>query len=216
MPLDETLPETLRFDAAETIDLSLLGRVLRVAKGALVLTRADAGSDCVVQTLALPGDLLGMECLGTRTASLQALALSAGALEPVALERPGALTDLLAEAYDQACRQCRDMMALRSGPVGERLRQLLVLLGAQTGTNRAGGDIADLSRPPLRTLAALVDATPESVCRVLSRLRKLKMLQPVTPQRARVSLQALSEFQPPRGMTESSLARINELQASAV
>ena len=40
------------------------------------------------------------------------------------------LTDLLAEAYDQACRQCRDMLALRSGPVGERLRRLLMLLGA--------------------------------------------------------------------------------------
>jgi len=201
----ESAALSLHFDAADLLDLRLAGRVLRVAQGALVLTRADTGAGCEVQTLALPGDLLGLECLGTHTASQQALALSAGSLQPVTLERPGALTDLLAEAYDQACRQCRDMLALRSGPVGERLRRLLMLLGAQAGDGR---DMADLSRPPLRTLAALVDATPESVCRVLSRLRKLKMLQPVTPQRARVSLQALNDFQPPRGMTESGLARL--------
>ena len=59
------------------------------------------------------------------------------------------------------------MLALRTGPVEQRLGHWLALL------SRAGapGAAPSADGPTLREIATLVDAAPETVCRVLARLR---------------------------------------------
>lgn len=66
----------------------------------------------------------------------------------------------------QQRRWTDDMLALRTGSVEQRLGHWLELL------SRAGGAAASSDEvPTLREIATLVDAAPETVCRVLARLR---------------------------------------------
>lgn len=66
----------------------------------------------------------------------------------------------------QQRRWTDDMLILRTGSVEQRLGHWLELL------SRAGGAAASSDEvPTLREIATLVDAAPETVCRVLARLR---------------------------------------------
>jgi CRP-like cAMP-binding protein len=148
------------------------GAVWRIRQGLVCLERAGCEGQQVL-LLAGPGDLVGVEALcaepvsGTVTALLDSVAC----LEPLTGEAARMAT--LAAGFVQQQRQALDMALLRSGPVAERLRHLLALLG-----RRAGGRQVTLERkalPSLKDMAQIVASTPETVC------RSLKLLLPGQP-----------------------------------
>lgn len=148
------------------------GAVWRVSQGLFCLERAGGEGQRVV-LLARPGDLVGVEalCAEPVTGTVTALLDSVARLEPLTGET--ARMAVLAAAFVQQQRQALDMALLRSGPVMERLRHLLVLLG-----QRAGGQTVLLERkalPSLKDMAQIVASTPETVCRAL------KLLLPARP-----------------------------------
>lgn len=77
--------------------------------------------------------------------------------------------DLLTRVVHQQRQWADHLLALRSGSVEQRIRHLLDLVRQAVGGARGGAAEPDL--PALRDIAALVDAAPETACRVLARLR---------------------------------------------
>lgn len=202
----------IEFEPGASLDLGELPGAWRLRRGVLSLASESAHLGARVHTLALPGDLIGVENLGGSWSRSTGVSITAATLEPVLADQPEQRVSLLCEAYEQARRQCLDLLRLRSGAVTERIRHLLMLLGDHGGD---GSATADLELPTLRHLAALTDSAPESVCRVLSRLRDMRVLACVAPRRTRMSLQALRELQVPEGMTASSRARTASLRLAA-
>lgn len=152
------------------------GAVWRVSQGLFCLERAGCEGQRVV-LLARPGDLVGVEalCAEPVTGTVTALLDSVARLEPLTGET--ARMAILAAAFLQQQRQALDMALLRSGPVMERLRHLLVLLG-----QRAGGRTVALERkalPSLKDMAQIVASTPETVCRALKLLLPARPARPV-------------------------------------
>ena len=149
--------------------VTLLGqrRVWQLQRGLLMVQSLSRPGDAV-RHLALPGDWLNLECLCDLPADTRITALMPSRLRPLA-QPP--LTDghaLIRHLVLQQRRWTDDLLALRSGSVEQRLGRWLELLG------RAGGGALAASSdevPTLREIATLVDAAPETVCRVLARLR---------------------------------------------
>lgn len=121
---------------------------------------------------------------------------------------------LLAQLSAQHCRQAADLAALRTGPAADRVRHLLLLLA------RPGAALPGL--PPLRAMAQLVDAAPETVSRVVSALRQLQLLE--GSRRGATSVNAggdrLAARALPTGLTRSAAAtrhaRLQTLQGAAL
>jgi hypothetical protein len=130
--------------------------------------------------LALPGDCLNLSAAcglgegGLRAgdfagaAGVQVTALLPSRLR--ALPVPGRVNreHLLGQLVVQQQRWMSHLMALRTGPVECRVRHLLTLTRLAAGGAGAG---REPRLPVLRDMAALVDAVPETVCRVLTRLQ---------------------------------------------
>jgi hypothetical protein len=130
--------------------------------------------------LALPGDCLNLSAAcglgegGLRAgdfagaAGVQVTALLPSRLR--ALPVPGRVNreHLLGQLVVQQQRWMSHLMALRTGPVECRVRHLLTLTRLAAGGADAG---REPRLPVLRDMAALVDAVPETVCRVLTRLQ---------------------------------------------
>lgn len=143
------------------------GSVWRVRQGAFRLERA-VGDGLSVVHLALPGDLVGLEglCAEPFACTVTALVDSVATPEPVLGE--AALTTTLAAALLQQQRQSLDMALMRSGKAPVRLGHLLKLLAHAFGAGRGALDRKAL--PALKDMAQIIDATPETVCRELTRL----------------------------------------------
>ena len=124
--------------------------------------------------LALPGDLVGIDFLCGRPHGFSATALTPCVLEPVDVGDEAARSRLLAEVVVQQQQRGLDIMQLRSGPIKERLRHLLQQMGhipdQAEGAPGLGLQSVRDALPPLKVLAALVDAESETVCRALPHL----------------------------------------------
>ena len=152
-----------------------VGPLWRLTHGVLRLDRPvsalhnDAGS--LVQ-LALPGDLVGLEALCAEPYRLSANAFTSVRMESVDTSSPLQREQWLQQAVMQLQRRSLDMTALRTGPVPERVAQLMRLLGHENHLGPDGsaalGDALRATLPRLRELADVVDAKPETVCRALS------------------------------------------------
>jgi CRP-like cAMP-binding protein len=152
------------------------GPLWRVSYGVLRLDRpaqADADARSLVQ-LVLPGDLVGLEALCVEPYRLGASALTPAQLEPVETGSVQERESWLQAAVMQLQRRSLDMTALRTGPVPQRVAQLLRLLGHENHLGLLGStaqaDAIRATLPRLRELAEVVDAKPETVCRALARL----------------------------------------------
>lgn len=146
--------------------------VWRVKTGAFRLQRPSLDGHIDVQ-LALPGDLIGLEAMVQQVYTFTAVALLDARVELVRLGDSAALHAALRDAYVQQQRQMLDAVHLRSGPIAQRLKHLLVLL-----SRTPGGDVRVLQRddlPTLRDMAQIVDSALETVC------RELNALMPRTP-----------------------------------
>ena len=159
------------------------GGLWRVVSGVVRLDQADDHGRVLVM-LAQPGDVLGFETLCGQAFQLQASALTDVVLQP--MRPPRTETERqqwLMEALLQQPQRSHDMARLRTGPVAERLAQLLrLLLGverraslsdwvqSQPPSELPNADALRDSLPPLRVLAEVVDAKHETVCRALALL----------------------------------------------
>lgn len=152
------------------------GPLWRVSYGVLRLDRpahGDADVRSLVQ-LALPGDLVGLEALCVEPYRLGASALTPAQLEPVETGSVQERESWLQAAVMQLQRRSLDMTALRTGPVPQRVAQLLRLLGHENHLGLLGStaqaDAIRTTLPRLRELAEVVDAKSETVCRALTKL----------------------------------------------
>lgn len=147
----------------------------RVQTGVLRLDQHADGSAQLVM-LALPGDLVGTEALCGEAYAHHAQALSDVVLVPVAATDATALQKLMVETILQQPQRSHDMARVRTGSVGSRLTALLAVLGHRVPSaftparDELDGDAIRNSLPPLRVLAEVVDAKPETVCRALAQL----------------------------------------------
>jgi len=150
-------------------------RLWRVVSGVLSLVQREHGAQHLM-SLALPGDLLGIEalCQGLHTLphQLRAEALTDVVLVPVTPATETERQQLLVVALLQQQRRSQDMAQLRTGPVLPRVAALLKVLGHAAALAGQPSDANRLreSLPPLRELALVVDAKAETVCRALAQL----------------------------------------------
>ena len=150
-------------------------RLWRVVSGVLSLVQREHGAQHLM-SLALPGDLLGIEalCQGPHTLphQLRAEALTDVVLVPVAPATEAERQQLMVAALLQQQQRSQDMAQLRTGPVLPRVAALLKVLGHAAALVGQPSDADRLreSLPPLRELALVVDAKAETVCRALAQL----------------------------------------------
>ena len=167
----------------ETLSPTDLQSLWRLESGALRLDSqaADGGSDFV--RLALPGDLLGVESLAGVTDHLTVRAITPARLRPVDLVDTTHLTQLLMETLSKVHQRCREMASLRTGSTTVRIQRLLQMLSGG-GTSQAS-EPTRCALPTLSDMATIVNAAPETVCRVLTSLRELDFLQERSPESAK-------------------------------
>jgi CRP-like cAMP-binding protein len=126
--------------------------------------------------LALPGSLIGLESLRRRPAVYAARAIVACVLAPLPHLDDAAWRDLLMRSLITQQERAAELAELRSGPVPERVRRLLVLLsqGSRGGAGLSPWRAATPSceQPTLADIAALTDTAEETVSRVLSAMRR--------------------------------------------
>lgn len=144
------------------------GLAWRVERG-MLLIRRPAHRGELPWRLALPGDWLNIEALCGLPHDTQTTALIPSRLQALPAQQQPASHQLLTRVVHQQRQWADNMLALRSGSVEHRIRHLLDLVRQATGGPRGGASEPDM--PVLRDIAALVDAAPETACRVLARLR---------------------------------------------
>jgi CRP-like cAMP-binding protein len=176
----------------------------RVASGALRIDSAPPGEVNRFVRLALPGDVIGVEQWAGTNDHLSLRALIDTSLTPVEATGPQ-MMQILMETVVVAHQRCREVVTLRSGPVAQRIKALLLMFAQ--GRRAGNGSVADCPVPYLADLSDLVDAAPETVSRVLGSMREHDFLQDRKPQKARFSSQALKGLEMVAGMSAVRPAR---------
>lgn len=147
------------------------GGAWRLVSGCMRLDRT-VGSEKQLVQLAFPGDWLGLEALCGESYRLQAQSLTPCIVE--ALNPEDVNTWTWAKAWLQQQHRHVQMTQLRTGKVASRLAHLLNLLALPQ--SEAEGHLAidpealRQQLPPLRVMAEVIDAKPETICRALSKL----------------------------------------------
>lgn len=178
----------------------------RVRQGLVGLAAPQCDGEAgAAEALARPGDLLGVPNLLGPQQTIAVRGVTDAVLE-VVLPQHHSAAELLGAAYAQACRQHRELMRLQKGAVADRVRDLLVMLTEQ-GCGHL--DASAMTLPTLGVLAWVIDSTEESVCRVLARLRDLRVLEATAPSRTQRIVQDLRSLKSPRGMTASTRAAVH-------
>jgi CRP-like cAMP-binding protein len=169
----------------ETLSYTDLQSLWRLESGALRLDSqaADGGSDFV--RLALPGDLLGVESLAGVTDHLTVRAITPARLRPVDLVDTTHLTQLLMETISKVHQRCCEMASLRTGSTTVRIQRLLQMLSSGSTSASHASEPTRCALPTLSDMATIVNAAPETVCRVLASLRELDFLQERSPKSAK-------------------------------
>lgn len=186
----------------------------RVAAGALRIDSALPGEATRFVRLALPGDVVGVEqWVGTRD-SLSLRALMASTLTPV-LATGEPMMRILMDTVVSAHQRSREAMELRTGPVAQRVKALLLML-ARAKSALAGSEVpvVDCVVPQLADMSDILDAAPETVSRVFASMRELDFLQDRRPQKARFSSRVLKELEMVAGM--SAVHRPRKLQIAGL
>lgn len=108
----------------------------------------------------------------------------------------------LMRASREQRRRAADLAALRTGPAADRVRHLLLMLAAP--------DAPPQRLPSLRVMSSLVDMAPETVSRVVSALRQLRLLDGGPPEAGRRACQSARQLavRPlPAGLSSSRTLR---------
>lgn len=172
-----------------------------VVEGALRQDLVEHGSQRFVQ-LALAGDHLSTELLCGLPTLYRTSAVTRCTLQRLPIEGDAGRCAAISAALTQACCRAADLIALRTGPATERVRQLLLLLSCK---GRAGADgPAHIELPRLRNIAAIVDAAPETVSRILSTWRRDSMLRDTDASTVQFDRARLASCEILEGTTRSS------------
>ncbi|MBL8315368.1 MAG: hypothetical protein JNK55_16630 [Rubrivivax sp.] len=172
----------------------------RLASGLICHGPAFAGAEPAppVHALARPGDLIL-----PAGPDESARALMPCELMPLAEPRSrGDWHSLLVRTNSQQRRQAADLTALRTGAAADRVRHLLLMLAAP--------DAPPQMLPSLRAMSALLDIAPETVSRVVSAQRHLRLLDGGPPDLARRACQSARQLavRPlPAGLSSSRTLR---------
>lgn len=153
-----------------------------LAVGRVKVVQPTAGGQEVVVDLAGPGDLFGaLSSLGEPVHTESAWALTtvcALRIDPVAfrevlLEQPQVAVRVLDDVADRLARSRVDVGQHAVGTVRQRVATTLLRLADKLGEPRESG-VGTLLQLPLsrNDLAGMTGSTPESVSRVMSRLRR--------------------------------------------
>lgn len=152
----------------QTLDMGLEGGVWQLTNGLLLIGSLKAKNSSAWR-LALPGDWLNIEALCGLPPHTCVTALAACSLSMVPTFQHEDTESSLRRLVRQQQRWAVHLLGLRSGPVEARIERLLALAG---GAGMALDDeVRARQLPALRDIATLIDAAPETVCRVLARLR---------------------------------------------
>lgn len=194
--------------ARQTLPAPDLALLWRVQSGALRIDSAAEGEASRFMRLALPGDVIGVEqWVGTDDA------LSVRALTPVCLtplQASGApMMQVLMETVVIAHQRCREVVSLRTGPVSQRVKCLLLMFADKVSPDAQSQ--AECTLPMLNDMADILDAAPETVSRVFSSMRQLDYLQERKPHKARFDSLALRAQRLIPGMSVSSALQRSQL-----
>lgn len=174
--------------AREALSTSDGQTLWQLASGALRIdSSATLDAPRAFVRLALPGDFLGVESLVGMTDPLWVRALTPARLVPVVVLDQSQLTQLLMDAVLKGHQRCREVVNLRTGSALERVKRLLLMLAGDGNKDSAGAacEATVCALPNLNDMAAIVNAAPETVCRVLASLRELNFLEDCSPPSAR-------------------------------
>lgn len=155
---NEFVGETVAFRSGTAIPIASLGVPFTVVRGALFVGSANRRS---CHFVALPGDLLGVEQALAISSDLVATALTEVVFRPTMAD---SVSTLLATALLQSRRQSSEMDRLRTGPIAARVQYLIEML-------RSAASEDDCVTPRLHHAAAVVECTPETICRLFTSLR---------------------------------------------
>ncbi|QJQ06746.1 Crp/Fnr family transcriptional regulator [Undibacterium piscinae] len=159
----------------EALSVADLQAIWRLESGAMRIDSVETDGASSFVRLVLPGDVLGMESLAGVEDTLLVRALVPVSLVPVSALDAQHLTRLLMDAVQTAHYRCREVVRLRSGPVDQRVKRLLQMLAY---ADAAGlGPAMACAMPSLGNMAEIVNATRETVCRVLANLRENHFLE---------------------------------------
>nr|WP_315466258.1 helix-turn-helix domain-containing protein [uncultured Rhodoferax sp.] len=178
--------------------LSQTHSIWRLEQGAMRVGNLRADGEVELVSIALPGDLVGVEYWAGEQLALHASAVLPTRLVPVDMSRTP-MEAVLREALLTARRRCMEMVALRSGPVAERVRSLLLLLAD------AMGALPGKALPSIKEAAELVGSTPETVSRVLSHLKQLQLLADRRRGKGALDVALLRDARFAEGMTSSGV-----------
>ncbi len=201
-------PHSHPLNAREALPLHDLKTMWRVQSGALRIDSAVGEEASRFMRLALPGDVIGVEQWVGTDDSLSFRALTAVGLVPVQATG-AAMMEILMETVVIAHQRCREVVSLRTGPVSQRVKCLLLMFA--DSVNHEARSTAECTLPNLSDMADILDAAPETVSRVFSSMRQLDYLQDRKPHKARFSSLALRAQQLIPGMTVSSALQRSQL-----
>lgn len=174
-------PTALRLRRGQWLEIPLAGGgAWQVVHGMLLIgpARVDGGAPWQI---ALPGDWLHLEALCGLPQDLGITALTPSLLRPVPAKQCLDPVALLQRMLRQYQRWAEQMLGLRTGPVEQRMGQLLRL--AEQAYPLSATVEGQQALPTLRDMARLVDAAPETACRVLARLQPKHQPVAVEPRR---------------------------------
>ncbi|WP_296510964.1 helix-turn-helix domain-containing protein [Rhodoferax sp.] len=189
----------LDMPAAGVMLLVHMETIWRLESGALRIGHLQADGRIELVGVVLPGDLVGVEYWAGERVALQVSALVPSRLVPVDMRRIS-MEAVLREALLTARQRAKDMVSVRTGPVAERVRSLLLLLA------EGSGGAAGRALPSIKECAELVGSAPETVCRVLGHLKDLHLLAERRRGEGALDIGHLREVRFSQGMT-SSVAR---------
>lgn len=208
MKTSTSTPHSHPLNAREALPFHDLKTMWRVQSGALRIDSAVGEEASRFMRLALPGDVIGVEQWVGTDDSLSVRALTPVSLVPV--QAQGAeMMALLMETVVVAHQRCREVVSLRTGPVSQRVKCLLLMFA--DSVNQGAKNSADCALPNLADMSVILDAAPETVSRVFSSMRQLDFLQDRKPQKARFSSLALRAQALIPGMTASSALQRSQL-----
>jgi hypothetical protein len=144
------------------------GPCWRIQSGLVRLAHSHLDESGSFAGIAYAGDLLGSEVLIHGTYLYDAWPLGDVKLEPCPELRPDMLLLNLLSAH----RRAEELLALRIGEAEQRIRLLLQFLSSKSHT-----EDNMMFMPSLRDMAEMTALNHETVCRIISRLRRLGQLQ---------------------------------------
>lgn len=194
--------------AREGLTASDMTQMWRVQTGAMRIDSAADGEARRFMRLALPGDVIGVEQWVGSDDCLSVRALTNVRLIPVQAEGAEMMA-LLMETVVIAHQRCREVVSLRTGPVSQRVKCLLLMFA--DSVNQDAKSTAECTLPHLSDMSDILDAAPETVSRVFSSMRKLDYLQDRKPQKARFNSLALRAQALIPGMSVSSALQRSQL-----